>query len=59
MRIGNWELSIDQIGSDLTNAQFPILNSHPNKKLTQIRPLSEQIGFSPRPAHRETMMSMM
>jgi len=39
MRIENWELSIGQIRSDLTNAQFPILNSHPNGKLTQIRPL--------------------
>jgi len=42
MRIENWELSIAQIRSDLSNAQFPILNSHPNEKLTQIRPLSEQ-----------------
>ena len=25
--------------SDLINAQFPILNSHPNGKVTQIRPL--------------------
>jgi len=25
--------------ADLINAQFPILNSHPNGKLTQIRPL--------------------
>ncbi len=44
----NWELSIGQIRSDLTNAQFPILNSHPNGKLTQIRPLGEQYwGYVP------------
>jgi len=27
----NWELSIGQIRPDLINAQFPILNSHPNE----------------------------
>jgi hypothetical protein len=30
MRIENWELRIDQI--DLTNSQFPILNSHPREE---------------------------
>jgi len=54
----NWELSIDQIGSDLTNAQFPILNSHPNGKLTQIRPLSVKTSVYGNPINRPAIATL-
>ena len=42
----NWELSIDPIRSDLTNAQFPIPNSHPNGKLGEGGEFALRLGSS-------------